>query len=99
MGLKAYNLRPPVKQRGGSVTVNQYLVIALLALAIGEAAVINYLYHHRTIQLNVSAIQQVQQATTLTPILTPEQDMYVMHTFPSGRTSCDGSNTICYIRI
>jgi len=94
------NLRLPAKQRGGSMKVSGYLAFALLALAIGEAAVINYLFHHRAMQFNVSAIHQgmtrVQQPDT---VISPDSDAYAIHAFPSDREVCTFADTLCYIKI
>jgi hypothetical protein len=80
-----YNL-PKQKQRGGTVTLSQWLALLLLALCVGEAATINYLYQHRTVRFVVGTNK-------------PVSDDYTMHAFPADRTVCTYTNTICWIRI
>lgn len=88
------------RQRGSAGTVSVYLALALLALSIGEAVVINHLFHHRVIQIQFRAsANQPTQLQLPDTVVTPDSGAYITHAFPAGRETCDADDTICYIRI
>lgn len=98
MAGKWHNL-PPSYQKGGGFKVNGYLALFLLALCVAEAAEINYLFHHRVINFDVTEIAPQTQTIVLPEtVVTPDSDYYRTRTFPPGRTVCDAF-TICYIKI
>jgi hypothetical protein len=86
------------KQRGGAFTVSGYIALALVALAIVEAALIRHLYTHRVIQMHVHVADVELPGMQIHG--DPNRDYYVTHAFPNKNVSCcDAFNTICYTKI
>jgi hypothetical protein len=83
------------KQRGGSMKVNGYLALVLLALAVAEVAMISHLYRHRTIQVTMPN----PYTKTDGKAGDSRTDWGVVHSFPAGRPVCSFADTICYTRI
>lgn len=80
-------------QRGGAFRVSGYIALALLALAVLEAAEIRHLFQHRNIEINTSPMHL--PATRVSK----DDDYGVIHAFPEGREVCDAFNTICWQRL
>ena len=81
------------KQRGGAFRVSGYIALALLALAVLEAAEIRHLFKHRNIEINTSHMHL--PATRVSK----DDDYGVIHAFPEGREVCGAFNTICWQRL
>jgi hypothetical protein len=79
------------------MAIATWIAVLLVAVAAGEAALIHYLYHTRTIHLG--SMLPAQMELKLIEI-TPTSNFYVVHAFPhEDAPSCDGFNTICYTQI
>jgi hypothetical protein len=83
------------KQRGGAFRVSGYIALALLALAVLEAAEIRHLLKHRNIEIYMKQVQEAIQFYSTDPA----DDYGVVHTFPPKRQVCTYNDTICYNRI
>ena len=74
------------------MAVSNFVAIALLLLAAGEALLIRHLYAHRTISIQLSG-------TGIQPQRPVDDDAYVTHCFPDDCEVCDGFDHICSIKI
>jgi hypothetical protein len=91
------------KQRGGGFTVNGYLAMLLLAVAVASGAFNWYQHKHRTIEINVAlpAMKIVGHTSRITDW---DEDSYKTHVFPADTAEankvCGAFNVVqCWIRI
>jgi hypothetical protein len=84
------------RQHGGAFRVSGYIALALLALAVLEAAEIRHLFKHRNIEIALPATQ-IHAPSSKTA--NQDDDYGVIHAFPEGLEVCSGFNTICWQRL
>jgi len=84
-------------QRGGSLSLIEYLALVLMGLCLIEAGVIVNLHRHRSIQINMSRAASALPRPDLKK--DPYADVGFVHAWPSdNRSCCDALDTICYQR-
>jgi hypothetical protein len=100
---------PLAPRRPSRLRLIEWLALVLLAIAAGEAALINYLYHHRTITMEVAqanASDDDDDDAVPIPVPTPEDpyaDVGVVKIWPPDTPAIDAVcglfDSICYTRI
>lgn len=89
----------PTKQRGGKLRVSGWLALLLLALAAGEAVVIDKLMEQNN-HLHLQLLYHNMMTETPTRI-GPDADAYVTHCFPQDESDCvcGSLGFVCYTSI